>query len=224
MTIHVPRLPLSLDPLIAEAKRRSRQRRLLLAVLGIVAVAGAAIGGTLAARGSERSLPALGAWPTCRRDQLHLSLSAGGVAGGTAGQTLTLRNTSGSACSLHGWPSFRFVMRDGRVIVPHPHDLIATAYRVSNPPPIPHVLLRPGGAAPLIVSEADGTGYEHPCQLTRTVLVVPPGVRVPLSPTSTRLLRTAGHVGAAGRPTPLELQQPSMSSGARKLTWASVPE
>ena len=71
-------------------------------------------------------------------------------------------------------------MRDGRVIVPHPHDLIATAYRVSNPP-IPHVLLRPGGAAPVIVSEADGTGYEHPCQSTRTVLVLPPRAGARLS-------------------------------------------
>jgi hypothetical protein len=146
-----------------------------------VAAAGAVFGGTLAARGSERSLPAVVAGPPCRTDQLRLSLNAGGVAGGTAGQALMLRNTSGSACSLHGWPRFRFVMRDGRVIVPHPRDLIASAYRVSNPPPIPHVVLRPGGAVPVIVSEADGTGYEHPCQSTRTVLVVPPGARAPLS-------------------------------------------
>ena len=36
MTLRVPRLPFSLDPLIAEAKRRARRRRLLLA-LGIAA-------------------------------------------------------------------------------------------------------------------------------------------------------------------------------------------
>ena len=36
MTLRVPRLPFSLDPLIAEAKRRARRRRLLLA-LGVAA-------------------------------------------------------------------------------------------------------------------------------------------------------------------------------------------
>ena len=36
MTVRVPRLPFSLDPLIAEAKRRARRRRLLLA-LGVAA-------------------------------------------------------------------------------------------------------------------------------------------------------------------------------------------
>jgi hypothetical protein len=181
MTLHVPRMPVTLDPLIAEAKRRARQRRLLLAVLGTVLAVGAAFGGTLAARSSERPLPAVAAGPTCRTDQLHVSLTAGGVAGGTASQVLTFRNTSDSACALHGWPSFRFVMRDGRTIVPRSHDLIADAYRVSSPPPIPHVLLQPGGTVPLSVSEADGTGYRYPCQLTRTVLVVPPGARAPLS-------------------------------------------
>jgi hypothetical protein len=49
MTLHVPRLPFSLDPLIAEAKRRARQRRLLVAVLAVL-VAGAALGTTLALR------------------------------------------------------------------------------------------------------------------------------------------------------------------------------
>jgi hypothetical protein len=50
MTVHVPRLPLSLDPLMAEAKRRMRERRLLVAVL-IVVVAGGAAGATLGLRG-----------------------------------------------------------------------------------------------------------------------------------------------------------------------------
>jgi hypothetical protein len=45
MTLRVPRLPFSLDPLIAEAKRRARRRRLLLA-LGVVA--GAAVAAPLA--------------------------------------------------------------------------------------------------------------------------------------------------------------------------------
>jgi hypothetical protein len=39
MTLHVPRLPLSLDPLIAEAKRRARQRRWLILFVLVVATA-----------------------------------------------------------------------------------------------------------------------------------------------------------------------------------------
>jgi hypothetical protein len=49
MTVRVPRLPLTLDPLIAEAKRRMRRRRLLIAAVLVLAVAGTA-GGVIAAR------------------------------------------------------------------------------------------------------------------------------------------------------------------------------
>ena len=45
MLAHIPRLPLSLDPLIAEAKRRARQRRFRVAVAALlVAAAGAGAG------------------------------------------------------------------------------------------------------------------------------------------------------------------------------------
>jgi len=56
MTAHVPRLPFSLDPLIAEAKRRARQRRFLLAVVG--AVVALAVGGAVFATRSAGSLVA----------------------------------------------------------------------------------------------------------------------------------------------------------------------
>jgi hypothetical protein len=49
MIAHLPRLPVSLDPLIAEAKRRMRRRRLLLAVLALLG-AGAVVGIVLLAR------------------------------------------------------------------------------------------------------------------------------------------------------------------------------
>jgi hypothetical protein len=39
MTLRAPRLPFSLDPLMAEAKRRARQRRVLIA-LGVLLVTG----------------------------------------------------------------------------------------------------------------------------------------------------------------------------------------
>jgi hypothetical protein len=64
MTLRVPRLPFSLDPLIAEAKRRARRRRLLLtlgvAAGGAVAVtfalqSGAGPGGVPAATGGAGS-------------------------------------------------------------------------------------------------------------------------------------------------------------------------
>ncbi|HEY2209520.1 MAG TPA: hypothetical protein VGH26_09535 [Gaiellaceae bacterium] len=42
MTLHVPRLPFSLDPLIAEAKRRARRRRWLMLFVLVAAVATAA--------------------------------------------------------------------------------------------------------------------------------------------------------------------------------------
>lgn len=46
---HLPRLPFSLDPLIAEAKRRARQRR-VIAGLVVMVLAGFAVGLTIAVR------------------------------------------------------------------------------------------------------------------------------------------------------------------------------
>jgi hypothetical protein len=44
MTLHAPRMPFSLDPLMAEAKRRMRQRRLLVGLIAALLAAGAAAG------------------------------------------------------------------------------------------------------------------------------------------------------------------------------------
>lgn len=54
MTLHVPRLPLALDPLIAEAKRRARHRRLLVIAL-LFALVALAVGATFALRSSPSS-------------------------------------------------------------------------------------------------------------------------------------------------------------------------
>jgi hypothetical protein len=51
MTEHAPGLPFSLDPLMAEAKRRARQRRLFAALLALVIVGGM-LGAVLATRPS----------------------------------------------------------------------------------------------------------------------------------------------------------------------------
>jgi hypothetical protein len=48
MTLHVPRLPFALDPLIAEAKRRAKQRRVL--VLAALVVVGIVVGLAFALR------------------------------------------------------------------------------------------------------------------------------------------------------------------------------
>jgi hypothetical protein len=47
MTAHVPGLPFSLDPLMAEAKRRMRKRRMLIALLAVLIGAGAAGAGAV---------------------------------------------------------------------------------------------------------------------------------------------------------------------------------
>jgi hypothetical protein len=59
MTVHIPRLPFSLDPLVAEAKRRARQRRMLVALIAVAVVAvGAALGFELRGLGSATQVPA----------------------------------------------------------------------------------------------------------------------------------------------------------------------
>lgn len=59
MTARAPRLPLSLDPLLAEAKRRARQRRLLVALAAVAVVAaGAVLGLELRGLGSVTPVPA----------------------------------------------------------------------------------------------------------------------------------------------------------------------
>jgi len=55
MTVHARHLPFSLDPVIAEAKRRMRQRRLLVA--GLVVALAVVAGATLALRGPGGSSP-----------------------------------------------------------------------------------------------------------------------------------------------------------------------
>lgn len=59
MTSHVPRLHFSFDPLMAEAKRRARQRRALVALaLSAVVAAGAVLGFELRSAGAAAPVPA----------------------------------------------------------------------------------------------------------------------------------------------------------------------
>src|SRR5262245_36819359 len=69
MTVHLPRLPLGLDPLIKEAKRRMRRRRLLLTAV-LAAVATLATGLTLALRPGGPANPRSGSGGTSAQSVL----------------------------------------------------------------------------------------------------------------------------------------------------------
>jgi hypothetical protein len=75
MTVQIPRLPFSLDPLIAEARRRARQRRFLLAIAA--ALAAVAVGGAVLATRSAAVLVAGPPAPGCRA---HIGADAGYLA------------------------------------------------------------------------------------------------------------------------------------------------
>src|ERR1700749_253409 len=64
MTLHALRLPFALDPLIAEAKRRARQRRVLLAIAVAVVVAVAIVTAEFMIRASAAPVPRAAA-PGC---------------------------------------------------------------------------------------------------------------------------------------------------------------
>src|SRR6476660_560900 len=69
----IRRLPFSLDPLMAEAKRRTRQRRVLIG-LGVLLVAGLAAGLTFAFRSPGGGSPNGGGLATASYSQLGFSL------------------------------------------------------------------------------------------------------------------------------------------------------
>lgn len=169
----------ALEPLIAEAQRRAHRRRLLLAAAGMAIAATA--GTTLAIRGSERPRPVAVAPPACRAAQLKVVLSHGGVAAGTLGDEFTFENASSAGCTLSGWPVLRLVMPGGgRIFTTQPRDLIALAYSVKHPPPLPRIRLGPGTTTRWFLMAADGTGLHGICQWSRRLLVVPPGATEPV--------------------------------------------
>jgi uncharacterized protein DUF4232 len=177
MTMHLPRLSLSLDALIAEAKRRARVRRLLVAA-GIVALGGVAAA-TISLRSSERQLPTVVAAPTCRSAQLTLLPGKGGVALGTYMSDLVLVNVSDATCTLRGWPGVQLVLGNGRTVAPRVrHDSLVPKGKAAART----IQVRPGGAASFRIAESDGTGTGlQTCRTVRTVLIIPPGSGKPLS-------------------------------------------
>src|SRR5436190_17597160 len=120
MTAGVPALPLEIDPLIAEAKRRARRRRVLLLVAaGLLAASAAGI--ELAGSGSSGSSgavpwlptkPNLGSAhpplaPACTASQLRASLTLKAEATSLIGG-MALVNRSSQRCSLLGRPRLSF--------------------------------------------------------------------------------------------------------------------
>lgn len=100
MTTRVTRLPFSLDPLIAEAKRRMRRRRSLTLAVLLVAVA---LGGALALRLSPSGPGSNGSTGTAAATRLS-SHGIGGVhIGATKAQTVA------ELSRLFGPPSRRFI-------------------------------------------------------------------------------------------------------------------
>jgi len=93
MTVQVPRLPFSLDPLIAEARRRARQRRLLLAVVG--AAVAIAVGGSVLATRSAASLVAGPPAPGC---PAHIGSGAGYLASAHTGTAAARRDEQRLLC------------------------------------------------------------------------------------------------------------------------------
>ncbi len=77
MTLHVSRIPLGLHPLMAEARRRMRQRRLLVGVLVIALTAGV-LGSTLTLRGPSGPVPA-GRDSVARTSRVALRVRGQGV-------------------------------------------------------------------------------------------------------------------------------------------------
>ena len=115
MLPHVPALPLELDPLIAEAKRRARNRRLWMAA---ALLAAGLVGGALAFRAGNGSgeIPWLSAGPrlgeakpplapACRASQLRGKLGLQGIGFGMLGGPLMITNRGSAPCALVGMPT-----------------------------------------------------------------------------------------------------------------------
>jgi hypothetical protein len=161
----------SLDPLIAEAKRRARARRLLVLTLAVAAGAGAAT--TVALRSPERPAPTVVAADPCRITQMDLVPGRSGVAAGTYMRDFALVNESYASCTLHGWPNLRLLLGDGRMVSPR---IRRDHYGTGKGIPARVIRLSPGGAASFRVAESDGTGAgTQTCRSVKAIVVSLPG-------------------------------------------------
>jgi hypothetical protein len=144
----VLRLPFSLDPLIAEAKRRMRRRRLALAFL-LVALAGGATATAFALGGSAGSSGASGGAPSNAGGSPLAPNGAfnGGATSGFWGDRSSARTGMVLGCLSRRHYSFAITVRNrsGRAVIltgargpnPRPHVLKRVAMQVRHAPPPP---------------------------------------------------------------------------------------
>lgn len=194
----MPALPFDLNPLIAEAKRRARRRRLLLAVLALV-LAGVALGAALSAgtgggRGTIPWLPTrpnLGpANPTlaapCKASQLRAALFLQGDVGTLTGG-ISVTNRSSRSCALVERPRLSFAGATAKWRVTRSDLPALDLGDPLAPPPGSLRALAPGRSASVSLNwsnwcgrgsnEADSSPGQAPAAI---VLVAPGGGRIPL--------------------------------------------
>ena len=142
MTSLVRQLPFSLDPLIAEAKRRARQRRLLVGVVGVL-IAGSALGAAFAVRSSNgsggagarvASHPISNPLPDGASDcgrgvsgpgfRVWACLSGGANAGRPHPKELLVARSDGSSAAYPAFGGQDLAVGGGEVVATHDLDLV----------------------------------------------------------------------------------------------------
>ena len=159
MTGNVPRLPLTLDPLIAVAKRRARRRRLLLGAVAVL-IAGGAFGvasvvrsshgsggggARLASRPISNPLPDgasdCGRGVSGRGFRVWTCMSGGAAAGHPHPKELLVVRHDGSSTAYPVFGGQDLAVGDGQVVASHDLNLVRVTTRRLVP------LLTSGGLA-----------------------------------------------------------------------------
>lgn len=162
------------------------------AAIGIAA----AIGVTLCAAGSSSATADVRIVPSCKRDNIQLTLGRGGVATGHAFIRIILRNVGKAPCALRGYPSLR-AWDHGRVVPTR------TVRGGSGPlaAPVRRITIRSKTSAVLVVSYDTVPVGTQPCPTADTMGIALSGwtprkrIRLQVS-LCTPLLRTSPVVAA----------------------------
>ena len=136
MTVYLRRVPVSLDPLIVEAKRRARQRRLLLAVFALVMVGGALVaalamrsssggaGATVASRHPNAALADCAEGVPGLGFQVFACMSGGARTGYPHPKELLAVRSDGSKVAYPGYRIGKPAVGDGEVVAAYDDDLV----------------------------------------------------------------------------------------------------
>jgi hypothetical protein len=233
MSAHMPALPLELDPLIAEAKRRARRRR-LLAAAAILGVGGAVVGVlAFGAGGSSGEIPWLPTRPQlgsenpplappCRASQLRGKLGLQGGGFGTLVGPLMIENRGSTPCALVGMPKLSLAGATSRWRLQRgPQE---NAYDPLTPPPGSLRALAPGRWAATNLRWGDWCGLgsssytSNSGRLPRAIVLAAPGggtIAVGPTPSFSEIRCDPGRgasVLEAGRFAPIVPQGPPSSA------------